>query len=259
MNTRMVFAAVIGVLTLVIGFFFVGPLYQANDKFYRALNSHCILSDGSTSIKLHSKATPASQITLLQTPSATTCSVPLAEGNAITDWQTEERSQAGLAAVTGGTAVVASTALPGSTWVPRPSLFNQFGPINNLLAELVPLLIVLGFVGIIGANLFTYARSETSSLVNVVGTEVLMLVMLMVAVNLATPFLSAVVNAAGYNDGTLTSTQQFSAITELVFALIPLGYSIAILGLIGWRGLSAVKGVRGSMGGGQARSLAGSM
>ena len=74
-----------------------------------------------------------------------------------------------------GSAVTASTPLPGSTWTARPALFNQFGTINNLLAQLVPLLIVLGFVGIIGANLFSYARSETSSLVSVIGTGVLML------------------------------------------------------------------------------------
>ena len=72
----------------------------------------------------------------------------------------------------------------------------------------------------------------------------------MVEVNLATPFLDAVVSASEFNDGTLNATVQFSAITKLVFAIIPLGYFIAVLGLIGWRGMSAAKNLRGTMGGG---------
>ena len=252
MNTKMVFAAVIGVLTLVIGFNFIGPLYQANDKFYRAMNTHCVLAGGGTSMKVHSIANPTTQLNLIQTADATTCSAPIAAGNAVTDWQTEDRSQAGLSAIT-GTAVVASTPLTGSSWKPRPALFNQFGNINNLLAQLVPLLIILGFIGIIGVNLFTTARSETGSLVKAIGMEVLMLVMLMVAVNLATPFLDGVVTASSFNDGTLTSTVQFSDITSIVFALLPLAYALAVLGLIGWRGkvaysnIQAMKGSRGGM------------
>ena len=238
MNTKMVFAAVIGVLTLVIGFNFIGPLYQANDKFYRALNTHCVLAGGGTSMKIHSIATPTTQLNLIQTADAITCSAPIAVGNTVTDWQTEDRSQAGLSAIT-GTAAVASTALTGSSWKPRPALFNQFGNINNLLAQLVPLLIILGFIGIIGANLFTTARSESGSLIKAIGMEVLMLVLLMVAVNLATPFLDGVVTAASFNDGTLTSTVQFSDITSIVFALLPLAYALAVLALIGWRGKMA--------------------
>ena len=254
MNTKMVFAAVIGVLTLVIGFNFIGPLYQANDKFYRALNTHCVLASGATSLRIHSIATPTTQLDLMQTAGASTCSAPLATGNTVTDWETEDRSQAGLSAVNGGEAAVASTVLAGSSWKPRPALFNQFGNINNLLAQLVPLLIILGFIGIIGANLFTTARSESGSLIKAIGMEVLMLVLLMVAVNLATPFLDGVITASSYNNGILVSTIQFSDITSIVFALLPLAYALAVLGLISWRGKMAysnVQAMRGNQSGTQ--------
>ena len=247
MNTKMVFAAVIGVLTLVIGFNFIGPLYQANDKFYRALNTHCVLAGGATSLRIHSIANPTTQLDLIQTAGASTCSAPLATGNAVTDWQTEDRSQAGLSAVN-GEAAVASTVLVGSSWKPRPALFNQFGNINNLLAQLVPLLIILGFIGIIGANLFTTARSESGSLIKAIGMEVLMLVLLMVAVNLATPFLDGVITASSYNNGILVSTIQFSDITSIVFALLPLAYALAVLGLISWRGKMAFNNVQAMRG-----------
>ena len=247
MNTKMVFAAVIGVLTLVIGFNFIGPLYQANDKFYRALNTHCVLAGGGTSLRIHSIANPTTQLDLIQTADASTCSVPLAAGNTVADWQTEDRSQAGLSAIT-GTAAIASTALTGSSWKPRPALFNQFGNINNLLSQLVPLMIILGFIGIIGANLFTTAKSESGSLIKAIGMEVLMLVLLMVAVNLATPFLDGVITASSYNNGILVSTVQFSDITSIVFALLPLSYALAVLALIGWRGKMAYSNVQAMRG-----------
>jgi len=186
-------------------------------------------------------------------------------------WYTEEGEQIilaieltssspGYSAITPQTnAITASTkAAIGSqnnaAWVRASAITERFEPIIDLLISLMPLMLVISFLASAWGALYGYSGGGgDGGIKSAVGGETLVLVALMVAVYLAPSFLEFANSALGIVDaGIYGNTSRFQSITRLIFEILPLGFTVAILAMASYRGYKTVNRVRESrgMGGG---------
>jgi len=137
-------------------------------------------------------------------------------------------------------------AVKDGVWTTQAAITSRFGNIMNLLVSLMPLLLVIAFLANAWGALYNYASSTDGGIGKAVNMEVVVLVAMMVAVFLGPSFLEFAGLAASVNEsGQYGNTLRFQNIARLLFELLPLGFTIGILGLTVTRGVTTLRQVRG--------------
>ena len=226
------------VVALTISLYFVDPVQTANDSFYRLNTAHCRHTDGTTTrnlIQHDSSGNPTGSAAAV-TAKGATCAVTAGTGS----WYTEDGV---LVTITS-----ADTMPTGWSWKVTPSFLGAFGTIVLLVISLVPLMLSVGFIGMA----FRVVKQGTQSGMSGSGVitggvmrDVGLMLIAVVAVFVAAPFMGAVESAAGVTTaGNLDSADQFSVITKLAYSILPLGYAVGIIEVTtrGGFGTSAIGG-----------------
>ena len=127
-------------------------------------------------------------------------------------------------------------------WVEVAPMLNRFAGINNLLLTILPVVSVVGFLGISGAKLYSYGKG-TASIGSSISTSVFTLIGIVVAMVIAGPILGSAVDA---NQVVVSGQYQvnttFGNIIQLLFAMIPVIYIAGLVTLVGLQARSALMG-----------------
>ena len=257
------------VVALTISLYFVDPVQTANDSFYRLNTAHCRSDGGTTTRNLIVTAvgttgtSVASSTTGIPTVGAVIPVVKAATGSACTlsgqtlsaaPGSSKSRTVTGtteddvsVTFTAAGTAKTYSSP-SGWSWKVTPSFLGAFGTIVLLVISLVPLMLSVGFIGMA----FRVVKQGTQSGMSGSGVitggvmrDVGLMLIAVVAVFVAAPFMGAVESAAGVTTaGNLDSADQFSVITKLAYSILPLGYAVGIIEVTtrGGFGTSAIGG-----------------
>ena len=244
MDQRKITAGVFGAVLLIVSLVLYSPLVTASDVIYREYVAHCDLAGGKTTLVAHNQADTSDTLTLTQTSAtATTCTLP-AGTNAAT-YLTEDGAVIGTMAATAVAIVVT-----GSTWQQPSGVLQTFSSINTLLVSLLPLVIIIGFLGTAAAGLYNYAMSTAGSLQSAIKTEIITLIVALVVIYLMPVVLDQLTDASTTTDGRLSVTGSFKSIIDLIFGIMPIALTIGIFGLVTYRGVQTFRGKGGAMGGG---------
>ena len=142
----------------------------------------------------------------------------------------------------------ASTSIAGYTTVTPAETLTKFGGINKLVLSLLPLVVVVGFMSTSFMSLYAN-RSGGQSVGNTIKAEVGALVIALIAIFISPIALDYIATSSVVvSDGQLTSTKEFGLIMELLFGFMPVGLTLGIIALVGWRGTKAYSGMKGGGG-----------
>ena len=137
-------------------------------------------------------------------------------------------------------ATATSIVITGGVWSPVPEQLERFASLNRLMAEIIPLLVVVGFVST--AYLVTGRINQGSeSIGNAIKNEIGALVLSLVGIYLLPVFTDFVVDAASTNDGGLTVTGRFGSLGDLIFSILPLLLTVGIATLMTHKAMGANK------------------
>ena len=231
MDQRKITAGVFGAVLLIVSLVLYSPLVTASDVIYREYVAHCDLAGGKTTLVVHSQADPTETKTLAKTASATTCTFTAATG--VTDYVTEDGAS------------IATGVQSGSTWQQPSAVLQTFSSINTLLVSLLPLVIIIGFLGTAAAGLYNYAMSTAGSLQAAIKTEIITLIVALVVIYLMPVVLDQLTDASTTTDGRLSVTGSFKSIIDLIFGIMPIALTIGIFGLVTYRGVQTFRGKGG--------------
>ena len=131
-------------------------------------------------------------------------------------------------------------------WLQAREITKRFGAINKLLISLLPLLLVISFLASAWGSLYAYATASDGGIKDAISWETMTLVALMIAVFLAPVFFEFAEGAALVaSSGAYQTTKQFGAIISLLFSLMPLAFTIGVIGIAVQRGYRTVQNMRG--------------
>ena len=133
------------------------------------------------------------------------------------------------------------------TWTSVPSLMTQFGGIGKLILSVMPIVVLVTYLGTAGMGLVEYGRGLSSGgIVNAVGGSVLSLIVQVVILQVLPTVLDAIVGSARVTGGQYTVTSTFSSVINIVFAAIPILLVVALLGTSGFQFQRKLSKFRGS-------------
>ena len=225
MGAPQIQSVVAGVVIFVVSLVMFAPLAGGADTLYREFVPHCGFADGTTSIKLNSA--PGLLIPLAATASGTTCST-----TAVTTTVDSQafRDEGGATRATGPATAgaFAASEIAGTTWNIPPVTLARFGAINKLLLSLLPLIVVVGFMATSFISLYNNQQGGGMGIANAIKGDVSMLVIALIVI-----FVSPI------------ALDYIGSIMEILFGFMPVGLVLSIVGMIGYRGYSAVQGMRG--------------
>ena len=242
MGSVQIQSVVAGVVIFVVSLGMIAPLAGGADTLYREFVPHCGFADGTTSIKLNSA--PGLFIPLAATASGTTCST-----TAVTTTVDSQafRDEGGATRATGPATAgaFAASEIAGTTWNIPPVTLARFGAINKLVLSLLPLIVVVGFMATSFISLYNNQQGGGMGIANAIKGEVSMLVIALIVIFVSPIALDYIGSTSEVvSDGHLTVTGQFDSIMEILFGFMPVGLVLSIVGMIGYRGYSAVQGMR---------------
>ena len=286
MDQRKITAGVFGAVLLIVSLVLYSPLVTASDVIYREYVAHCenasnksalvltvtsvsaaVASAGGSSPAITSPA-EGDHVTLTTGASGDTCTIPIAgsytnkaaagaltltvnakteDGTAITVTRTHATATTGT---TAQTVAAAATNVSGWTSQTPSGVLQTFSSINTLLVSLLPLVIIIGFLGTAAAGLYNYAMSTAGSLQSAIKTEIITLIVALVVIYLMPVVLDQLTDASTTTDGRLSVTGSFKSIIDLIFGIMPIALTIGIFGLVTYRGVQTFRGKGGAMGGG---------
>ena len=220
-----------GVVVFVISLVLFEPLARGADTLYREFVPHCELG-GESFLKVKLVASPNT----ISTVTSTACATAVSSGVAYT---TESNTPVS------GTAAAAGF---GGDWITPAETLTKFGGINRLVLSLLPLVVVVGFMSTSFMSLYAN-RSSGQSVGNTIKAEVGALVIALIAIFVSPIALDYIATSSVViSDGQLTSTKEFGLIMELLFGFMPVGLTLGIIALVGWRGTKAYSGMKGGGG-----------
>ena len=220
-----------GVVVFVISLVLFEPLARGADTLYREFVPHCEIS-GESFLKVKTDATPPVQSTVTST------SCPTGTGN----------STAGTYITESKTEYTITTTGFGGVWTTPAKTLTKFGGINKLVLSLLPLVVVVGFMSTSFMSLYSN-RSGGQSVGNTIKAEVGALVIALIAIFVSPIALDYIATSSVViSDGQLSSTKEFGLIMELLFGFMPVGLTLGIIALVGWRGQKAYSGMKGGGG-----------
>ena len=239
MESQKVKGIVYAVVIAILGLVFYNPLTGGADTLYREFIPHCETSTGQTAVlgKVISGANNGTAFTL-----DATCKVPASTVAADAD-EVKLDNGAEFTITTAATAQ-AIPSLKGTAPVNPPPVLVQFASINRLLIQLLPLLLVISFIGsgvMSGMNIGGGGDIQTA-----IKYEVMILILALVGVNLAPTLFEFIAGAAGTTSGGLSVTGQFSGIIDLIFGILPILITIGLMSLVSYRTYSQIRKQVGS-------------
>ena len=272
MNQRMILAAVVGTVMLIISFNLFGPLNNAQDNLYRYFVDGC--SDGSSRFSrvylgVTGAATAPSSMEYNTTTGifggsgaglsnttgscvSTAITTTAAAAVAGSPLYNERGDQVGVSSAIGASnAIAAETLGVGYLWYDVPQLLGDFQGIIRTLVSLMVILVVAGFLAQAGVGLTQYGMGKTAGgLASAVGGAVMSLVVSIVVMYLTPIAIDSLLDA-----GTITQTgqyavnQEFKGILRFLFAVTPLIMIAAVMAPQAVGGYMAYKSVQGGKSG----------
>ena len=234
MESQKVKGIVYAVVIAILGLVFYSPLTGGADTLYREFIPHCETSTGQTAVlgRVITGANDGTTFTL-----DATCKVPAATVAADAD---KVRLDNGSEfTITTAATAQAIPSLQGTAQVNPPPVLTQFSSINRLLIQLLPLLLVISFIGsgvMSGMNISGGGNIQTA-----IKYEVMILIIALVGVNLAPTLFEFIAGAASTTSGGLSVTGQFSGIIDLIFGILPILITIGLMSLVSYRTYSQIK------------------
>ena len=223
---------IMAVVGIIIGFVFMGLLYGYNEQLYASLSPHCNI-DSERVITVRASDNSSLNFNLIQTPSATTCTtgtVSTVSGYSASSgayWETPNGSRLpGLSAAPNNT--LSATVITGSVWNAQIGLGGQFRTLTFLLIAVIPLALVAAVIAQAVPLIMSGGSSNVTDIVN----KQTMGLLIAAAVIIAAPILFEQASSAKDDLVGLGSAAQFLTITNLIFDLVPLVYTIGVMGLI---------------------------
>ena len=206
------------VVALTISLYFVDPIAQANDGFYRLNTEHCAVA-GTTTRNIQA---PEGTVVPVTKGTSGACAADTTETSGTTE--------------NGTSVTIASKAISDGKWTEVPSFLGSFQSIVLLIISLIPLMIAVGFIGTAFRVVKTSAMggADGSGMINdSVIKDIAIFLSVVVAVFVAEPFMAGVGEAANsITRGNLDSADQFSTISKLAYSILPLGYATGIIALV---------------------------
>ena len=196
MESQKVKGIVYAVVIAILGLVFYSPLTGGADTLYREFIPHCATSTGQTAVlgKVITGANDGTTFTL-----DATCKVPASTVAADAD---KVRLDNGSEfTITTAATAQAIPSLQGTAQVNPPPVLTQFSSINRLLIQLLPLLLVISFIGsgvMSGMNISGGGNIQTA-----IKYEVMILIIALVGVNLAPTLFEFIAGAASTTSGGL--------------------------------------------------------
>ena len=234
MESQKVKGIVYAVVIAILGLVFYSPLTGGADTLYREFIPHCETSTGQTAVlgRVITGANDGTTFTL-----DATCKVPAATVAADAD---KVRLDNGSEfTITTAATAQAIPSLQGTAQVNPPPVLTQFSSINRLLIQLLPLLLVISFIGsgvMSGMNISGGGNIQTA-----IKYEVMILIIALVGVNLAPTLFEFIAGAASTTSGGLSVTGQFSGIIDLIFGILPILITIGLMSLVSYRTYSQIQ------------------
>ena len=280
MNQRMILAAVVGTVMLIISFNLFQPLNNAQDNLYRYFVDGC--SDGSnrfarvylgvtgvgtapglmeynTSTGIFGGPGAALSSTAaagcVSTAISTTADAS-AQGSPLYN---ERGDQVGVTSAVGASnSIAAQTLGTRYLWYDVPQLLGDFQGIIKTLMSLMVILVVAGFLAQAGVGLTQYGMGKTAGgLSSAVSGAVMSLVVSIVVMYLTPIAVDALLDAGNITQtGQYAVNSEFKGILRFLFAVTPLIMIAAVMAPQAVGGYMAYKSVRGGKGGQGALSMA---
>ena len=226
---------VIGFIIGMVGLVLWAPQSQATDTMYRQFVGHGNVGE-QTMLVLHDES--GSNYSLTEATDKTcTFAQPTPAVTSLFDEDGNTVSVSGDAGTAG--------AVTGCEWVPVPDVLKKFATINKLMASILPLMVVIGFMSV---GFLTARRYTGGSITQMVSGEVMGLIIVIVAIYLMPILIQFITEAAVMNDGRLQSQTKFGTIIGLVFSLLPLTFVLGIMGVTMSSGYKAVRSFGGGTG-----------
>ena len=250
MSGHAIQSIVAGIVIFVVSLVLFEPMTTGADKLYREFVPHCAKGDDST-LKVSATAatvhaTKDQVFSVSKKGTTTTCEITGLTAGAVAATAFHSEDGTGLSLTPASE--TATTVDLGSDWawtIPADTL-TQFGSINKLVLSLLPLVIVVGFMATSFINLYTNRSSGGMGIANAIKSEVGTLVIALIAIFVSPIGLDYIASSSQVvSGGSVTITNQFASIMSLLFGFMPVGMTLGIIGLIGWRGYSAYKGLGG--------------
>ena len=143
---------------------------------------------------------------------------------------------------------IAGSGQPGD-WLRAAEITKRFQAINKLIISLMPLMLVISFLAATWGSLYEYSQSPDGGIRDAIAWETRTLIILMITVYMAPVFLEFAGGAALVSSsGAYQATKQFGAITTLLFSLLPLIFTLGVIGVMVVRGVKTFKSIKGNMG-----------
>lgn len=254
MGGHQVQSIVAGVVIFVVALALFEPMAVGSDNLYREFIPRCESSDDTTVRMEYVGTTVGSALVkgdhYSVTKSGTACVVTAAVGTDIlasTGYNFETEDGLLVTGTSSATAATAAIPLPTSwQWMTPTATLVRFGAINKLVLSLLPLVIVVGFMGTAFVSLYTNRNAGGSGIANAIKVEITTLVITLIAIfvsPIALDFISS--SSTVITEEGLTVTRSFGTIMDLLFGFMPVGIVLGIIAMVGWRGYSAYKGMSG--------------
>ena len=250
-------AMVVGLVVALVGLALYPVYAQATDRLYRQFVQSCQVQ-GDTVLRLHdtgenqytlasSGATPATcQIQNYSHGRTVVASSPTGDqvlnGTTFTvNLLNEDNLNTALTGTYATGETTATITVSGGLWRTLSPVLTRFGTINQLLAQILPLLLAVSFIGL------GFLIARQGNIAVDIGNELSVLLISVVAVYLMPVAIDFIIPAEGVvSGGNLTVTARFGSIITLVFSLLPLLMTVGIMALISQRGYSAITNQRGT-------------
>ena len=233
---------VVGFVIALVGIVLYGEYAGAADGLYREFVDSCEVSGQSVlkgTVTANTLAEPAVGTVLNAAADGDGCQFTGTFTAAAVVTIVGENGQT-LGTTTVGEAAVTTIPITGGIWTPVPEQLERFASLNRLMAEIIPLLVVVGFVST--AYLVTGRINQGSeSIGNAIKNEIGALVLSLVGIYLLPVFTDFVVEAASTNDGGLSVTGRFGSLGDLIFSILPLLLTVGIATLMTRKAMGANK------------------
>ena len=231
---------IMAVVGIIIGFVFMGLLYGYNEQLYASLSDHCDINSERVRTLRYPTNTSAN-FNLVRTSGQTTCSVPssttfdhedlgLADNTTATavTFETPNGTEISLTMANSSGTITVSGAISGSEWETQIGLGGQFRTLTFLLIAVIPLALVAAVIAQAVPLIMSGGSSNVTDIVN----KQTMGLLIAAAVIIAAPIMFEQASNAQNDLVGLGSAAQFLTITNLIFDLVPLVYTIGVMGLI---------------------------
>ena len=233
-SSGMITAAIGGVIAVIIALVVYPILQSAADTYYLEYAGHCEVGS-EPFLRTYAAGATSGEIGVLLnavTETSGTCTVAAVTAATPGYTNTEVRSEHGVkVGVVTGTAV---TLTSGHKWVTPSAILSVYSGISTLVLSILPIVSVVGFLGVSANNIYSYVKGGAGAIQMVVVRSISGLIITIVGIYLAPTIMDFA------NDVYLVSTDgrygimaQFGTIIKLVLGFFPVVYNAGLLAMFG--------------------------